>query len=226
MADIHCECGRPMPTRGAALSCAAANHELPTKMLQYAGVCFVYVESEKPGELGSEGLWTVGHYTPGGKWEPESDQTTPDLAAARCNYLNGIGRRQWTAPRIREFDAGALEEAIDALDHIARVCSRSVTQTRRLRWIQARAECAIDGSDDWREETLPKLDGGREKLLEAIDSIYPAAVFLADRSDENLGEFITKRVDAELAAKHFIGLVARCAFWIGRDYRRRHGLEP
>lgn len=35
------------------------------------------------------GLFTVGFYTPEGKWKPESDHTSRDAAAARCNYLNG-----------------------------------------------------------------------------------------------------------------------------------------
>ena len=35
------------------------------------------------------GLWTVGHYTPDGSREPESDHATPEAAAARVHYLNG-----------------------------------------------------------------------------------------------------------------------------------------
>lgn len=43
---------------------------------------FVYIESEK-------GLYTVGHYSPAGTWEPESDWGTYGEAAARCHFLNG-----------------------------------------------------------------------------------------------------------------------------------------
>jgi hypothetical protein len=43
---------------------------------------WVYFESEP-------GLWTVGFYTPAGKWEPESDHESSDKAAERVHYLNG-----------------------------------------------------------------------------------------------------------------------------------------
>ena len=35
------------------------------------------------------GLWTVGFYSPEGKWEAESDHSDPNKAAARVSYLNG-----------------------------------------------------------------------------------------------------------------------------------------
>jgi hypothetical protein len=35
------------------------------------------------------GLWTVGFYSPDGKFEPESDHRSPAEAAARVHYLNG-----------------------------------------------------------------------------------------------------------------------------------------
>ncbi len=34
-------------------------------------------------------LWVVGFYDPAGKWQPETDQTTAEYAAARCHWLNG-----------------------------------------------------------------------------------------------------------------------------------------
>jgi len=34
-------------------------------------------------------LWTVGFYQPDGTWEPESDHTDADSAAARTAWLNG-----------------------------------------------------------------------------------------------------------------------------------------
>jgi hypothetical protein len=43
---------------------------------------YVYVRSE-------EQLWTVGFYTPDGKWIPESDWGTKEEAAKRVAYLNG-----------------------------------------------------------------------------------------------------------------------------------------
>lgn len=46
---------------------------------------YVYKQTEYEGP----GLWTVGHYSPDGKWEPESDHTDPQKAADRVHYLNG-----------------------------------------------------------------------------------------------------------------------------------------
>ena len=34
-------------------------------------------------------LWTVGFYAPDGKWHPESDHSSPKVAADRVAYLNG-----------------------------------------------------------------------------------------------------------------------------------------
>jgi hypothetical protein len=43
---------------------------------------YVYIKSESQ-------LWTVGFYSPDGKWIPESDHTTKETAAERVHYLNG-----------------------------------------------------------------------------------------------------------------------------------------
>lgn len=43
---------------------------------------YVYIQSER-------GLWTVGFYTPKGKWEPESDHNDKEDAAKRVAWLNG-----------------------------------------------------------------------------------------------------------------------------------------
>lgn len=42
---------------------------------------YVYIQSEP-------NLWTVGFYTPDGKWHPEKDFSNPDEAAKRVAYLN------------------------------------------------------------------------------------------------------------------------------------------
>ena len=44
----------------------------------------------------------------------------------------------------REVDSFVLASA---LDHIAKVAAKSHTQTRRIRWIQARAENALAGKE-------------------------------------------------------------------------------
>ncbi len=43
---------------------------------------YVYIKSEPM-------LWTVGFYSPDGKWNPESDWESQSLAAERVHYLNG-----------------------------------------------------------------------------------------------------------------------------------------
>ena len=65
---------------------------------------YVYIRSEKPGWYPSPhqensvyltgSLWTVGFYSPDGKFNPESDHETPELAADRVAYLNGSGAVQ------------------------------------------------------------------------------------------------------------------------------------
>lgn len=47
---------------------------------------YVYIESEHNSN-GS--LWTVGFYTPDGKWISESDWCSQEDAAKRVHYLNG-----------------------------------------------------------------------------------------------------------------------------------------
>jgi len=45
---------------------------------------YVYIKTES-------NLWTVGFYSPDGKWNPESDHQNKDNAAYRCHWLNGGG---------------------------------------------------------------------------------------------------------------------------------------
>lgn len=54
---------------------------------------YVYIKSEPQ-------LWTVGFYTPDGKWVPESDYECRDDAAERVHWLNGGGKQG----DIREFE--------------------------------------------------------------------------------------------------------------------------
>ena len=48
---------------------------------------YVYIHSET-NEYG-QWLYTVGFYSPDGKWNPDSDHDTKESAAERVNYLNG-----------------------------------------------------------------------------------------------------------------------------------------
>jgi hypothetical protein len=45
---------------------------------------YCYIQSEPR-------LWTVGFYSPDGKFQPESDWSDHSDAAARAAYLNGVG---------------------------------------------------------------------------------------------------------------------------------------
>ena len=49
-----------------------------------------------------------------------------------------------------------LSKLNEALIHIADVANRSRSQSRRDVWIQARAESAINGNDDWKDIDKPK----------------------------------------------------------------------
>ena len=60
---------------------------------------YVYIRSEPF-------LWTAGHYTPGGKWEPESDHGSKDEAAAHVAWLNGAAG----------CDPGQLAALADSID--------------------------------------------------------------------------------------------------------------
>lgn len=60
-----------------------------------------------------------------------------------------------------------VAELRDALDHIARVARKSRSQTRRIRWIQLRAEGALEGTDEWRTVELPRDDETRRDRLKA-----------------------------------------------------------
>jgi hypothetical protein len=43
---------------------------------------WVYINSEPR-------LWTVGFYSPDGRWHPDSDHDSTEKAAARVHWLNG-----------------------------------------------------------------------------------------------------------------------------------------
>lgn len=60
-----------------------------------------------------------------------------------------------------------IADYVDALDHIMRAARRSRTQSRRLRWIEARARCALEGGEDWKELDLPKFSENNQRYLQA-----------------------------------------------------------
>ena len=80
--------------------------------------------------------------------------------------------------RARYFEqSGRIEQFTDALDHIMRVCRNTDVQTKRLLWIEKRAQCAIEGSDDWREYDYPKVRKAAKEngeLRERIEQLEAA----------------------------------------------------
>jgi len=64
---------------------------------------YVYLQSEP-------GLWTVGFYTPDGKWEPESDHESVAAAADRVHWLNGYAQGEQVARDAVEARRRTAEE--------------------------------------------------------------------------------------------------------------------
>lgn len=59
------------------------------------------------------------------------------------------------AERIKQLTEQS-ERHIDALTHIAKTCSQSRSRTRRLCWISARANSAVNGNENWQSVDIPK----------------------------------------------------------------------
>lgn len=78
---------------------------------------YIYIRSEPQ-------LWTVGHYTPSGKWEPESDHSTRNEAANRVAYLNGDSDAKELHERIAQ-----LEAKIADLKEMLSVSDKAVAET-------------------------------------------------------------------------------------------------
>lgn len=57
---------------------------------------YVYIKAEPQ-------LYTVGFYTPDGKWNPESDHETKEAAAERVHYLNGGQEQQESWEEYQHF---------------------------------------------------------------------------------------------------------------------------
>jgi hypothetical protein len=64
---------------------------------------YVYKQTER-----NPALYTVGFYTPAGKWEAESDHSTRDEAVERVHYLNGGQGIDDQVKRIFQFFAHRL----------------------------------------------------------------------------------------------------------------------
>ncbi len=79
--------------------------------------------------------------------------------------------------RLRDEQKQRIEQFTDALDHIMRVYRNTDVQTKRLLWIEKRAQCAIEGSEDWREYDYPKVRKAAKEngeLRERIEQLEAA----------------------------------------------------
>lgn len=119
----------------------------------------------------------------------------------------------------KQVDPAYVETLVDALDHIARVCRGSRTQTRRIRWIEMRARCAIEGGQDWREAEIPKTDPTLEALRGMIEGIYP----VARMAIKFLEQYEPDDLDADQAAdlkalREFDARVREHMFWLARRF--------
>jgi len=89
---------------------------------------YVYIQSEP-------GLWTVGFYTPDGKWVSESDHTSKADAAERVHYLSGPqteDRRPLREALLVTLDLEIRNVIIDWLRTVALPASMTAEETRRL----------------------------------------------------------------------------------------------
>ncbi len=80
-------------------------------------------------------------------------------------------------------------DQIDALDHIMRTAKASRTQTRRLRWIAARAADALGLGEDWRDIDLPKSQSStmraeRKRIIELNSRISTLESALAETFEQ------------------------------------------
>ena len=72
---------------------------------------------------------------------------------------------------VQSYSKEQVERYVDALDHIMRVCRNTDVQTKRLLWIEKRADCAINGSEDWREYDYPKVRKAAKENVELRERI-------------------------------------------------------
>lgn len=111
--------------------------------------------------------------------------------------------------RVYEWPEEArLYELEDALDHIRRTCRNSRSQSRRDRWIELRADCALEGrGDDWkaspdtpkRDRSQAYIDELREILVGAGEAI--ARAYAGKMTPGDYCETINRVTDATAERK-------------------------
>lgn len=137
--------------------------------------------------------------------------------------VEGLANSEILIDRIRralEIERNERAELIDALDHIARVCRSSRTQTRRIRWIEARARNAVEGGEDWRDLNIPSQDPTVTAYQTMLETVYPFAMRrLADLREERRHGATRPQLIAELEALEKLRKdVRRNLFWLWKRY--------
>lgn len=82
----------------------------------------------------------------------------------------------------------------DALEHITHVCQGSRQRTRRIRWIELRADCALKNTEDWKTVDLPRHEPEAAKLCGMIASVYD----IVKREIEALKDVYTDNATGEI----------------------------
>ena len=95
-----------------------------------------------------------------------------------------------------ESQAREIELVRDALDHIARTCTQSRTHTRRLRWINYRANTALEGKP-YDEKLLDLPKNGDQQAIKAELKIKALKAELAALKAQPSGAVLPERKTAD-----------------------------
>lgn len=115
---------------------------------------YIYIKSEAA-------MWTVGFYDPAGKWQPESDHSSAEAAAARVHYLNGGASRQASdVERYRQLRDWLLAKGILRFIEVPRSDSDPFVMERLL--AQEGAEADFYG--ETFEDALATLPNSRRPV--------------------------------------------------------------
>lgn len=103
-------------------------------------------------------------------------------------------------------DACMAEDAREALVHIINVVRGSRTQTRRLRWIESRAQSGLDGTTDWQKKDLPKtVDSAyeeRRKYVKDRENMTSENEELKDQLEAANAEILALKKELENRPKY------------------------
>lgn len=104
---------------------------------------YVYIESERSAD---HRLYTVGFYSPDGRWHPESDWATDHDAAARVTALNGTAAIQPILSQVQEAEAVIrrllLTTSYEAFHALRRPAEKTAASLREILESQDREVCA------------------------------------------------------------------------------------